>query len=133
SGTVFCGILHRLGFSRGYIRGCLVFFLFHWELLVWSSLLNLKDTLVMTLTIIAFELLFQVVERVRILPLAGLALVLYLFASLRFYVPVLLSFAPAIWLLLRLRDSRKLFFIPVAMMIAYPVIRLGWAESEYIQ
>ena len=51
SATVFCGILHRLGFSRGYIRGCLVFFLFHWELLVWSSLLNLKDTLVMTLTI----------------------------------------------------------------------------------
>src|SRR5439155_4300349 len=51
-------IVHLIGFEKSYRQAFFLFFLFHWDIIAWSSFLNLKDTLVMTLTVLNFWLLF---------------------------------------------------------------------------
>lgn len=78
------------GFSRQYAKALLVFFLFHWDVLLWSSFVNLKDIMVMTLTIVTFYLIIALMNRVRARWLAALAVAFFIFVWLRFYVPIVI-------------------------------------------
>src|SRR5437016_10145383 len=94
--------LGLVGFEKRYRQAFFVFFLIHWDIIAWSSFLNLKDTLVMTLTILNFWLLYEWVARpaARGIPLfAGICLTMALFLWIRFYIPLLILTAVAIWLI----------------------------------
>lgn len=49
-------------FKRRYAQGFIIFFLFHWDVLVWSSLVNLKEILVLALTVICFYSFLKILK-----------------------------------------------------------------------
>src|SRR6266566_1826856 len=50
SGAFLCKMVLASGFEERYARWLVVFFLLHWDLLSWSSFLNLKEPLVLMFT-----------------------------------------------------------------------------------
>lgn len=102
-------ILYQLciseGFSRKYAKGLLIVFLLHWDILVWSSLISIKDTLVMTLTISVFALAYPLIKNPsrdmkNFIRLIGLAIIIYTLTFLRFYLPVLLLGSIALYIVI---------------------------------
>ncbi|HXG23977.1 MAG TPA: hypothetical protein VNJ09_05425, partial [Chthonomonadales bacterium] len=50
AGAFLYRIARISGLKKSYSQGLLLFFLVHWDILSWSSIANLKDLLVLTLT-----------------------------------------------------------------------------------
>ncbi len=120
AGVFLYRIARMDGFSVRYSQGLLVFFLLHWDVLVWSSIANLKDVLVMTLVLAACYYFLRVAEPGismprRIAAVAGLAIPLLLLPWIRFYVPVLLMGAGACWILVKRPGWGKYGLLVVAM------------------
>ena len=106
--------LGLVGFEKRYRQAFFVFFLIHWDIIAWSSFLNLKDTLVMTLTIVNFWLLYEWVVRraARGIPLlGGICLTMAAFLWIRFYIPLLILAALAVWLILENRSRVAHWFL----------------------
>src|SRR6185312_11698165 len=59
-----------LGFSRTYSRYLLLFFLLHWDVVAWSSFMNLKDIMVTTLTLMSFYFILRLCKRYTLTDLA---------------------------------------------------------------
>lgn len=119
SGFVCVNILKELSFEERYRRWFLVLFLFHWELLAWSSLVNLKDVMIMTLTSTSLYLVVRLSKKFSVLTLIGLGLVLSIFAWIRFYIPSFILVAIAIWALFFWKDVRKFLLLPIAGLAFY--------------
>ncbi|MCF2908828.1 hypothetical protein L1285_10910 [Pseudoalteromonas sp. DL2-H2.2] len=88
SGVIFFKIV-RLEASLKYSQWCTVFFLTHLDMLTWSSLINVKGTLVVFLTL---SLLYQTIVFFRgknFTSLILILLILFMFLWIRFYIPVL--------------------------------------------
>ncbi|MGB5051838.1 MAG: hypothetical protein WBO46_23020 [Caldilineaceae bacterium] len=125
AGYFWVRILRTMQFSTAYQTASLVFLLLHWELLSWSSLMNLKDTIVLTLTIVSLLLFIWLILRKRqIISILCLAGVFLIFTTIRFYVPVLLIAAVSLWLLFEWHTKRKFLLlgllIPPALFIILP-------------
>lgn len=119
SGFFFVHILRELEFGKQYQHLFLVFFLLQWDVLVWSSFINLKDTLIMTLTIISLLLVVKISKNIRILDLAALALVFFIFLWIRLYIPFLILMTAGLWMLFQWHDKRKYLLLPVAALTLY--------------
>ena len=125
-------ILYRLciseGFSRKYAKGLLIVFLLHWDILVWSSLISIKDTLVMTLTIAVFGLAYPLIKNLSIdmknfIRLIGLAIIIYTLTFLRFYLPVLLLGSIALYIVIGRGGVRHYYtFIAIVSVLIIIVI-----------
>jgi len=85
--SIFCG------FERRYSSALVCFFILHWDVLVWSSFLNLKDVVVLTMTVILFYALVLVQIRLNFTALITVAVVLFAFLWIRFYVPIMVLLA----------------------------------------
>jgi len=133
SGYFFAQLLRAMGFSEQYRRWALVFFLLHWDIIVWSSFVNLKETLVMTLTVISLLLLVKMSQKFQLLPLVGLSLLIIVFAWVRFYVPFLLLSATGIWLGLQWRSKRKFIFILITFVVFFVMFPWGAKELEFLR
>jgi hypothetical protein len=113
AGAFFYRIVLIAGVKKSYAQGLLIFFLLHWDVLAWSTLANLKDILVLTLTTGAHYFvvcLLFVRERllVKSIRLGGLFAFLFAMLFIRFYLPVLTAITLGIWSLLRMRGWAKL-------------------------
>jgi hypothetical protein len=97
---LFWRILATMEFSASYRSLAFAFFLLHWDVVAWSSFLNLKDTLAMTLTLAAIERLIAVMRRPRPLNLLATFVLLGALVFVRFYAPFLILSAAALHLLL---------------------------------
>lgn len=84
---------------RQYAQGLFVFLLLQWELLAWSSLVNLKDTLVLFLTVALVYAGMQFIETRRKRYIVGVAVLVILFYWIRFYVPLILLLSAFAYLL----------------------------------
>ena len=132
-GSLLARTVRQLGFSAGYCLGLQVFWLLHWDAIAWSSLLNIKDVLVQTLTIaILFCLVGIIVER-KTRYLVGFLAVAQLFWWIRFYVPVIVLTAAMIWMLTQWNDSRKYLFIPLGAVAYYFAAPLIGGARDYWQ
>ncbi len=86
-------IVRNLGFSRGY-QVCLhLFLLLHWDILTWSSLLNVKDVLVQTMTVASLYFCMAFFQRRQARYLIAFAAMIPLFYWIRFYVPYVMLIA----------------------------------------
>jgi len=97
-GVFLYKIAIECGFSQKYSKILFLFFLLHWEVLTWASLINLKDTLVMVLTIVAFYYILNVSKNprnIRVWILALLAIILFFW--IRFYIPIVILSALCLW------------------------------------
>lgn len=101
---LFARLLREAGYRRTYIQWAVVFFVLHWELLAWSSFINLKDIVVLFLTLLALLGVLRLRAGDRKLRWIGLlAAVGFLFFWVRFYVPLLIGGTVIGWTILRRR------------------------------
>lgn len=121
-GYYFARLLEATGFSQRYLRYAVAFALVQWDVLVWSSFLNVKDPLVQTLTMAALASLAQLLCQQRGWALLPLILLYPLFSYIRFYVPLLLLLVTAAWLLIEWRDRRKWLLAPVLALAVYLLV-----------
>lgn len=99
AGYLFFRVLREAGFAESYARLASVFFLLHWDLLAWSSFLNLKDILVLTLTLASLLGTLVLLRRPTPPAFLGLAAPMAALLFLRFYVPLLIALAVLLHLL----------------------------------
>lgn len=111
------------GFSVRYAKALLGFFLLQWEVLAWSSLINLKDILVMTLTVMAIYFIVQLYQRITPGRVAGLIFVVFVFLWIRFYITLDLVITIVLWVLIGRNSKRKLLFVLLAGLMGVVVVR----------
>src|SRR5205085_6098562 len=110
---MFAGMLRKLEFEPGYCLFGEVFFLLHWDIIAWTSFVNLKDILVLTLTLGGFYSCVCFLRSRSMRHLSYLGGVCFLFYWIRFYVPVLILCAIALWLLTQWEDRTKYLLAPI--------------------
>jgi hypothetical protein len=86
-----------VGASEDYARNLALFFALHWELLAWSSFLNVKDLLVMFLTVVLLRALTALSRGFTWTDLWVALLAATLLFVARFYVPVVAIAAFAVY------------------------------------
>jgi hypothetical protein len=124
-------IAQLCGFSREYSTKLLLFYLVHWELVSWSSIINLKDILIMFLTVVSFFAIFKITEG-KIQYLILLSIPIYCFYWLRFYIPFMILLATLIWVVLFMEGRNKYFLLICVMFvvrIVMPSIQAGLEEQ----
>lgn len=121
AGSMLYRICRLCNFSQMYARGLLLFFLLHWDVLVWSSFFNLKDTLILTLTVTSLYFMLRLAVCRSFPDIAWVAAIFFVFLWLRFYIPILLTAAYACWVMLRVRGRWRfgVLFLATAAFIAY--------------
>lgn len=85
--------------ARQYAQGLFVFLLLQWELLAWSSFVNLKDTLVLFLTVALVYAGMRFIETRRKRYVVSIAALVFFFYWIRFYVPLILLLSTFAYLL----------------------------------
>jgi len=127
--VVAAGALVRLMELAGYgpraVRAAAVFFLLHWDVFAWSSLLNYKDSLVLCLS--AWMVLQGTRFALRpgwrpLLPLLGLSALL---AFLRWYAPLLLLVALGVHAAFGARGRRRTALLAGALLLALVLRPIG--------
>ncbi len=133
SGVVLARLVNLAGFSKNYERALTVFFLLHWDLLTWSSFVNLKDMIVLCLTICSIYCIAQLGRKISLRHFLLLALIFSLFSMLRYYLPVLIIVGAGLWFLVELKDRRVFLLIPVVILAL--VFLAPWATEDlsYVQ
>lgn len=90
--------LYRIVFpSSLYSSALAVFGLLHWDLIAWSSFVNVKDIFVALLTISTIYVFARLCNQFRVHDMALFCLLLLLFLPLRYYLPVLVLATAALW------------------------------------
>jgi hypothetical protein len=111
------GLFEDLGFDRFYRVSAQAVVLLHWDVVTWSSLLNLKDSIVQLLTVAALAASVRFI-RTRslgsVLTFVGVCLV---FQTIRFYVPVLLLAAIGFWAATCWRHPLKFVALALACVV----------------
>lgn len=114
------------GFSKRYAQFLSMFFLLHWDVLAWSSFTNLKDILVLTLTIIALYSILLLSKRFRKRHLLAFVVPLFLLAFLRFYVTVFILISALIYTFVySLRYGYKSLFLLTIIGTLFSVYIIG--------
>jgi len=108
SGFFLVRILARSGFSRLYCRGVAGFFLLHWDVIAWSSFLNLKDTLVVTLVLALLQQCVELFDRPRLWRVIPVLLIVTGLFFLRFYAPLFVAAAAGAYWILRKKGGWRI-------------------------
>lgn len=134
-------IASQSGFSKEYTRYLGLFFVLHWDILAWSSFLNLKDTLSLTMALMALWSVVQLRSNYRNFGRAAIAVALggsalFVLTYLRFYLPVIILAASIVWVLIgthrrKEAHSKLLLFVLAASVLAVVSLRIDW--SFYLQ
>ena len=116
SGCVFVDILRNSGFSEKYQLGFIIFFLLHWDVVAWSSFLNLKEPLITLLLLLSLRSVIGLVQlKSIVINIIVLGVIIYLFQGIRFYYPVLIAIAGALYLMVQTKNKVLVFaFLLVA-------------------
>jgi hypothetical protein len=103
------GLLKRMDYPYRYQQWFLVFTLLHWDIIAWTTVTNLKDPLVATLTIACFYIVAVFLDadrRGKIVATIVVAAIFLIFTVVRFYIPIIMILATIVWwLLLNSTDS----------------------------
>jgi hypothetical protein len=121
-------LLYRIAaladFSAAYRRALFCYILFQPELLMWSSLINLKDILVMTLTIGLCYSSLMLAKRLSVLHFLLFIGYVISLRFLRFYVPLVFLAALGTWyvsIFVKTETARRYLWryaIPIAALLA---------------
>lgn len=76
------------GFSKKYSQILFLFFVLQWDVLAWSSFVNLKDIFIMTLTIMLFYYIIILTKQLTILRLASSLGLIFILFFVRLYIPI---------------------------------------------
>lgn len=110
------------GCSEKYAKGLAVFFLIHWDVVAWSSFVNVKDTLLIMLTLASAYFAMLVVRTRKLYHGALLGCVFFIFLWIRYYIPVLMLLAFTIWIILAVKGLKKIPWILLAAFATYLIV-----------
>ena len=116
SAIIFYKIVSDSGFSRRYALYASIFFLLHWDILAWFSVLNMKGSVVMCLSLLGVFSILNLFRKKKVVYALLFLLTCYLFYWLRFYIPLLLIASFVLWVILGHSKNRfryLLVFFPV--------------------
>lgn len=133
--TFICGALLydislKITGMTKYSLGLFIFFCLHWDILTWSSFLNLKDIFVLLLTLAFF---WVIICRLSIKPvssLLALLLISILFYWTRFYIPLFVGISYAIYLI-KPKPSFFLRVLSLSIFLFAFVNYLGFDSLKY--
>jgi hypothetical protein len=116
--------------APGYRRAALVFFALHWDVIAWSSLLNIKDSLVLALSawFVAWGTSFALRPKLR--PLAGMLATGAALAFVRWYVPVLFAGAYGLHAALGPRGTRRAAVLAGSVLLLLVLRPLAVSSGE---
>ena len=123
-------IAQELGCKGSYAAALCVFFLLHWDVLAWSSFLNIKEPLVaalMSINIWAFLKL----EKGQWWAVGPYLLALAALLWIRFYLPALLISAAAAYLFIF--SQRRLLLLPVISLGLGVVLWKYWVTLSLVE
>ncbi|QCC51767.1 hypothetical protein DV733_11210 [Halapricum salinum] len=127
-GVYVTKLLYSLGFSESYSNWFLVFFLLHWDILAWTSVLNLKGTIAMCLAVAYIYHFFRLDQRSTfswravVFHLSIMTGSLILLWWVRFYIIAVLLATTSLWLLYRWVPR---YVIPILGLVGTPVAILA--------
>ncbi len=87
----------------------------HWDYLSWTSLINVKETLVEALVVVSVCSTVRFIRCGSWLSLLGVAGSFLLLFSLRLYVPFLIMTGVGMWVLVQWADPRKWLILPLVI------------------
>ena len=106
-----------------------VFFALNFEILAWSSVFNLKDVLVMALSLVALRRLLLIsAGHVRVGNVFALLGALAVLMGLRYYVPAMLVGSTCLWALFSLRGLQRP--TSTAAIVAASLVIGGWVATH---
>lgn len=122
-----------MGASRRYSKWLALALLFHPELLAWSTVTNLKDTLVLALDIAALYYGFLLVERPsrRLWPGLAFVAILLTLSNIRFYVIVLILSSGVLWLMSRRLRWRTIGLLTAGTVAGILVLENYWPMVQH--
>ena len=114
----------------------LAFSLLHWEILTWSSMMNIKDVLVMFLTISSMYFVITALKsqdtQSLLFRLSALAVALWILTYIRWYVPGLFLGAIGLWLCIEMLRSEPRPSLPQAALFLTVTACIGlWVFSRF--
>jgi len=121
-----------LGFPRGYRVGLQIFYLLQWDVVVWSSFVNLKDCLVQLLTAAALYFVARFILRRDVRSVVWFVALGSLFCWIRFYIPLMMLLSVAAWAVWQLKDWRRFALLAAAVLPAYLLLPVLEAHSEFL-
>jgi len=133
AGLALVAILDRLDYDSTYRKWCFGFFLLHWDVLAWTTTLNVKDTLVLTLTVIVLYGFIRILDeplskRDTVFGAMYVAGSFFLLWWIRFYVLFLVLVAVGGWAFFHLRPRVRYALLGVGLIPIPILIRRGlWA------
>ena len=119
TGALLFHTLRLLSFPTRFLRGLLAFHMLHWDYLSWTSLINVKETLVEALVIASVYCIMRFIVRGSWISLLGVAMSFLLLFMLRLYIPFLVMSAIGLWILLQWRDPRKFVVFPIVIALLF--------------
>lgn len=119
--------------TKTYAKYCCIFFLLHWDIITWSSFVNLKDMLVLTLTILSMLTMAKLLKSFSIAKLLIVLAVFGLFTMIRYYLPALLTMAGLTWHILEKRNWKIIALVPIAILVALTLMPSVIRDLSYFQ
>jgi hypothetical protein len=128
SGMILAKLVRMAGFSRNYLRCFIVFFLLHWDLLTWSSFVNLKDMIVLFLTISSMYCIARLGQKPSLRYFVLLGFIFFLFSMLRYYLPALILVGGGAWVVFELKDKRIYLLFPIVLIAL--IVLVPWDSED---
>jgi hypothetical protein len=135
AGSLLFRIVQEAGFSRRYAQSFLVFFLLHWDVLSWSSIVNLKDIPLMYLLILGIYLIIKLNQQITLSRLLCFNWLLFVLWWLRFYVAGLLIVSGLVWWLLQLSHRgtlRPRRLVSAVILLSFFLTALFWLGIDTV-
>lgn len=136
--SLWYSALRVVGFSDSFSKWFFVFFCLHWELLTWTQLLNLKESLALLLiSLIVSGIIKSEHKKAGILDYILIILPIYILLYTRFYIPALLISAYFLYrsfiIFRRLALFSKVSFLTLMMPLSAAFLSLVITfYSEYV-
>jgi hypothetical protein len=128
SACLFDSILRISGYARRFRAGFLAFFLLHWDIVAWTSFLNIKEALIVFLLLLLIRSVLQIGNRQYIvINLSLIAMCVILFQGIRFYYPILIGVAVSLYWLSK--TPRPVITVGALLVVG---VGLAWFYGNYL-
>lgn len=130
-------ILSRSGFPQSYYKYYLSFFVVQWDVLAFSSILNIKSIIVsLFITMYLYHFIMLVSSQVSVwsgFHFTMIMAVLVVMYWTRFYIILLLVMASGAWLAIHSRQKKWALSLALPVVALYPIIERGFNQSQYFE
>jgi hypothetical protein len=124
--------MELIGFPPAYCRALEVFYLLHWEVIAWSSFVNVKDPIVQLLTVAELYCVTRFFRRRDWQSALGFVGVAQAFYFVRFYLPLVMLLGAALWMVWQWRNNLKFVLLPLALLGGYWALPIFQEHAAYL-